>query len=87
VVTSGSQVAIPTTQTAQYQMQAPASQNSANITAFTPRNLVILSAPLETKLSCDTLSSPSLRRNSDRNSGRRCLTKVWPVRSRIALRV
>ena len=86
-VTSGSQVAIPTTHTAQYQMPAPASQNSANITAFTPRKRAILSAPLETKLSCDTLPSPSLRLNSDRNSGSRCLTKVCPVRSRIALRV
>ncbi len=86
-VTSDSQVAIATTQTPQYQMPAPASQNSANINAFTPRKRAILSAPLETKLSCDTSSSVWPRRNSDRNSGNRCFTNVCPVRSRIALRV
>ena len=54
-VTKGSQVAIASTQTAQNQMPAPASQNSTNINAFTPRKRAILSAPLETKLSCDSL--------------------------------
>src|SRR5450631_470127 len=86
-VTSGSQVAIANTQTPQYQMPAPAAQNKPNITAFRQRKRAILSEPLETKLSCDFPSSPLPRRNTDRNKGSRCLTKVWPVRSRIALRV
>src|SRR6202790_4854489 len=86
-VTSGSQVAIASAQTPKYQLPAPASQNRTNRTAFTQRNRAILSAPLETKLSCDTVSSVLLRRNSDRNKGSRCFTKVCPVRSRIALRV
>src|ERR1700676_1082205 len=86
-VTSGSQVAIANTQTPKYQIPAPASQNSTNIKAFTARKRAILSAPLETKLSCDIGSSAAPRLNSDRNSGSRCLTNVCPVRSRIALRV
>ena len=45
-----------------------------------------LSAPLDTKLSCETGSSVLPRLNSERNSGSRCFTNVWPVRSRIALR-
>ncbi len=85
-VTSGSQVAIANTQTPKYQMPAPASQNRTNIATFTARNRAILSAPLDTKLSWDTVSSPLLRLNSERNKGSRCFTKVWPVRSRIALR-
>ncbi len=56
-VTSGSHVAIATTQTAKYQMPAPASQNSPNSSAFASRKRSILSRPLETKLSCDTVSS------------------------------
>ncbi len=50
-VTSGSHVAIATTQTPQYQTPAPASQNSANSSALTPRKRTTLSRPLETKLS------------------------------------
>src|ERR1700676_2110752 len=86
-VTSGSQLAIANTQTPKYQMPAPASQNRANIKVLIARNRAILSAPLDTKLSCETAWSAPLRRNSDRNSGSRCFTNVWPVRSRIALRV
>src|SRR5258707_15282159 len=86
-VTSGSQVAIANTHTPQYQMPAPANQNRPNRRAFTQRNRAILSAPEDTKLSCEISSSPLLRVNSDRNNGKRCFTKVWPVRSRIALRV
>src|SRR4051794_947727 len=86
-VTSGSQLAIANTQTPQNQMPAPASQNRPNSTALTQRNRAILSAPLETKLSCEISSSALLRLNNDRNSGSRCFTKVWPVRSRTALRV
>src|SRR3954449_858789 len=86
-VTSGSQVAIANTQTPQNQMPAPASQNRPNSTALTQRNRAILSAPLDTKLSCEISSSLLLRLNSDKNSGSRCFTNVCPVRSRIALRV
>src|ERR1700722_5978133 len=75
-VTNGSQVAIAGTHTAQNQMPAPASQNRPNSRALAQRKRAILSAPLVTKLSCDTGSLALLRRNSDRNSGRRCLTKV-----------
>ena len=39
-------------------MPAPASQNRQNISAFTPRKRAILSAPLETKLSCEITSPP-----------------------------
>ena len=85
-VTSGSQVAIAITQTAQYQMPAPASQNSPNNSALRQRKRAILSAPLETKLSCESVSSALLRLNNDRNKGSRCLTNVCLVRSRIALR-
>src|SRR6202521_4201453 len=75
-VTSDSQVAIAITQTPQYQMPAPNSQNRQNMTAFTARKRAILSAPLETKLSCDGSSLALPRRNSDRNNGSRCLTNV-----------
>jgi hypothetical protein len=85
-VTSGNQVAIANTQTAQYQMPTPTNQNNPNSTALRHRNRAILSAPAETKLSCDKPSSAFPRLNSERNRGNRCFTNVCPVRSRIALR-
>src|SRR4051795_3931962 len=66
-VTSGSQVAIANSHTAKYQTPAPASQNRANSNAFSRRNRAILSAPLDTKLSCDISWSALLRLNSDSN--------------------
>src|ERR1700692_504461 len=65
--TSGSYVAIANTHTPQYQMPAPASQNRPNIKAFTARKRAILSAPLDTKLSCDTGSSAPPRGRRDRD--------------------
>ena len=50
-VTSDSQVAIATSQTPKYQMPAPQSQNSTNSSALRPRNRIVFSRPVETKLS------------------------------------
>src|ERR1700753_4005458 len=86
-VTRGNQVAIASAHTPQNQIPAPASQNRPNRTVFATRKRAILSAPLETKLSWNNLSSGFLELNSDRNNGSRCFINVWPVRSRIALRL